>query len=126
MSAKYFIPLQEIDKAIRINSQIDHKALKSLTLAKEGAKNQGVARRVFIYVALKVGYEPEVICDFLAITPTEFENKKKDLGTYYGKGKTLFKRHNLNADDFDEGCLLFYRKLILVCNYLRFRYDFDV
>lgn len=127
MSTKYFIPLQEIDKSIRINCQIDHKAFKHLTLTKEGgAKNQGIGRRLFIYVALKAGYDQEQICDYLCITTNEFDNKVKTLNDFYRTGKYLFLNRMTDNMERDESCLLFYRKLVLVGNYLRFRYNFDV
>lgn len=126
MPEKYIIPLQEIDKAIRINCQIDHTAFKSLTLVKEGNnKNQGVGRSLFIYVARKVGYDKELICDYLAITGVEYDNKVDNLPQLYRAGKYFF-NNKVKAEDLDDTCLLFYRKLLLVGNYLRYKYSFEL
>jgi hypothetical protein len=126
MQDKYFIPLQEIDRGIRINCQIDHGAFKPLTLVKEGnIKNQGVGRSLFIYVALKVGYDKEKICDYLGITANEFDNKVETLPQLYKTGKHFFV-YKVKAEDQDETCLLFYRKLLLVGNYLRYKYSFEI
>lgn len=126
MSQKFFIPLQEIDKAIRINCHIDHSAFKPLTLVKErNNKNQGTGRLLFIYIATKLGYDKEVICDYLAITATEFDNKVETLPKVYKSGKYQF-LNKQKSEDNDDTSLLFYRKLLLVGNYLRYKYDYEV
>lgn len=124
MSSKYFIPLQEIDKAIRINCHIDHSAFKPLTLVKDGnVKNQGIPRSIFIYVALKLGYDAELICDYLGITQTEYQNKVETLNKLYKTGKYCF-TNKIALAGVDDTSLLFYRKLLLVGNYLRYKYDY--
>lgn len=126
MPEKYIIPLQEIDKAIRINCQIDHSAFKALTLVKDGnLKNQGVGRSIFIYVARKAGYDREKICDYLGITAVEFDNKVENLPQLHKAGKYFF-NNKVKAEELDETSLLFYRKLLLVGNYLRYKYDFEL
>lgn len=126
MTAKYFIPLQEIYRAIEINSYLDPKALKALTLVKEGStKNNGIARSVFIFVALKTGYEKEVICDYLAISGGEYDTKVAILDKLYKTGKYFF-TNRISLPEPDGAALLFYRKLLLATNYLRYKYGFVI
>src|SRR6266581_955080 len=120
------IPLQEIDKAIRINCVIDNHALKALTLKKHhGVNNKGVGRGLFIYVAVKCGYAKEEICDYLAITEQEFDQRTAALEGYYTQGKLLFDTIGASADYHETAntYVFFYRKLVLVNNYLRYKYN---
>lgn len=127
MSAKFFVPLQEIDKAIRINCHIDHSAFKTLTLVKDGnSKNQGVGRLLFIYVASRLGFDREVICDFLAITEAEYNNKTSMLPEIYKTGEYCFTNKRNQLEEHEESCLVFYRKLLLIGNYLRYKYGYEL
>jgi len=130
MADKFSIPLLEIDRAIRLNCVIAKDSGRALTLAKKpGIRNQGVGRALFVFVALHAGHNKEEICDFLGMTEEEYEKKMHLSDEYYRCGHDLF--HNKRAGDFyytevHETPLLFYRKLILVRNYLRYRYDFVI
>lgn len=117
------VPLREIDKAITLNSVLDQKASKILTLKKwQNGISQGVPRCVFIYIALKAGYSPEEICDYLAINVDEFTAKQAVLPEMYATGLRLFKSSNLDTHTGTYNAqLLFYRKLLLAQNYLRYR-----
>lgn len=123
------IPLGEIDKAIRLNCAIKPGASKALTLKVwQGVNNSGLGRCLFIYIALNAGYEKDAICDYLGINEHEFEQKSNNLPELYANGRLLFESFDgkSNYQDSRDGDLFFYRKLILICNYLRFRYDFTI
>jgi hypothetical protein len=123
------IPFSEIDRAIRINSAIDERAPKTLSFKKwQGMNNSGLGRCIFIFVATKVGYTPEEICDYLAINMAEFNHKTREVDDLYATGRKLFedKTHRSGYTETREPYLAFYRKLLLVQNYLRYRFDYTI
>lgn len=122
------ISLREIERAIALNSVLDKKASKALTLLKwQNGITQGIPRCVFIYIALKCGYNQEEICDYLAITFEEYNAKAAVLEDLRIKGRDAFTdtSHNSYTNAFHTP-LLFYRKLLLAQNYLRYRCGWEV
>lgn len=121
------IPLREIERSIRINCVIDNKASKSLQLPKwgRGIANQGIARSIFLYLAINSGYNQEEICDYLDITNDEYLDKAASLNEYYTNGKQLFETigHTAGYLETRDSYLSFYRKLVLAQNYLRYRFS---
>lgn len=123
-----YIPLWEIERSIAINCAIDRKALKPLQLPKwQGLTNQGVGRCIFIYIATFCGYNQEEVCDYLTIADQEYKDKVGMLEELYAHGKLLFETLGTDAGYLEtrDTYLLFYRKLILAKNYLRFRFNID-
>lgn len=122
------IPLREIEKSITINCAVDKKASKSLTLYNwQTGINRGVARCIFIYIAIKCSYDAEEICDYLAITPDEYRHKAAVLADLHDKGRALFTtigNKDLTLADTSTTELTFYRKLLLAQNYLRYRFGY--
>lgn len=129
MPDKLAVPLLEIDRAIRLNCRIEQHSVKPLTLVKDhGVNNKGVARSLFIYVALRTGYTREQIMDFLGIDVAEYDKQVGNSLEYYRCGRELFYKYRdpgayrLSKDTY----LFFYRKLLLVSNYIKFRYGVEV
>jgi hypothetical protein len=118
------IPLREIDRSISINCTIDKKAGKPLQLLKwHTGINQGIGRSIFIYLSHKSGYSPEEICDYLSMTAGEYNQKFEALDDLFHKGNDLF--HKAGIDTYKDTYntpLIFYRKLMLAQNYLRYRF----
>ena len=122
------IPLREIERAITINAAIDQKASKALTFPKwQTGINQGIGRCIFIYIAHKSGYIPDEICDYLTITLAEYDHKFAVLDDLCSKGKELFNciGNNSSYSDTYNTHLVFYRKLLLAQNYLRYRFGYQ-
>lgn len=119
------IPFREIDRAITVNCAIDYKSNKALQFPKlKGITNQGLGRCIFIYIALQTGYDREEICDYLAMNVNEFDQKEAVLGEMYAAGKILFEGIEPGEGiEYGENHLLFYRKLLLARNYLRYRFE---
>jgi hypothetical protein len=121
------IPLREIERSITVNCAVDKKANKTLTLYKyQTGVNKGIARCVFIYIAIKCSYNPEEICDYLAITNAEYGHKSAVLADMHDRGRELFTTKGGNFTYADTSCteLIFYRKLLLAQNYLRYRFGY--
>jgi hypothetical protein len=121
------IPLREIERSITINCAVDKKANKSLSLYNwQTGVNRGVARCIFIYIALKCSYSPDEICDYLAITPEEYGHKAAVLADMHDRGRDIFttKGNNITYADTSTTELTFYRKLLLAQNYLRYRFGY--
>lgn len=120
------ITLTDIDGAIKANCSIEYNAPKPLTIKKwKGQNNGGIGRSLFIYIALKADYTPEQIYDYLGITPHEYKTKAAVVGDHYNHGKILFE-HAKNQVDPNDTDLFFYRKLILISNYLRYRFQWEL
>lgn len=121
------ISLREIERSISINCNIDKTASKSLQLTKwHTGINQGIGRSIFIYIAHNYGYTPEEICDYLIITNVEYKQKFESLHDLYTKGFELFYKESKDTyKDTYNTHLIFYRKLVLAQNYLRYRFGFD-
>jgi hypothetical protein len=124
-----FIPLREIERSITINCTIDQKSNKPLQLPKwQGINNQGLGRSIFIFIALKIGYDKEEICDYLTMNPTEYDTKLAHLDEYYSHGKELFETigHAAGYQETRDNYMFFYRKLVLAENYLKYRFNLKV
>lgn len=120
------IPLREIERSIAINCTIDQKSMKPLQLPKwQGLNNQGLGRSLFIFIAIKAGYNKEEICDYLIMNPTEYDNKQRTLDEYYTNGKELFHTigHTAGYQETRDHYMFFYRKLVLAENYLKYRFN---
>jgi hypothetical protein len=124
------IALREIERAIELNSTIDKTASKVLTLQRlHTGVNQGIPRCVFIYIALKAHYNSEEICDYLAITPNEYSAKEATLAELYDQGREAFTTSSYRdpySETYHNTPLIFYRKLLLAQNYLRYRCGWEV
>lgn len=123
------IPLREIERSIAINCTIDQKSNKALQLPKwQGLNNQGLGRSIFMFIALKSGYNKEEICDYLAMNSNEYENKLKVLDEYYTNGKELFETigHTAGYQETRDNYMFFYRKLVLAENYLKYRFNLRI
>lgn len=119
------ITLTDIDKAIKSNCIVEYNAPKALTLKKgKGQPNGGIGRSLFIYFALKIEYTPEEIFDYLGITEHEYKSKSAVLSQMYDNGKLLFEHPDAQSD-VNENELFFYRKLVLIGNYLRYRFEWQ-
>jgi hypothetical protein len=121
------ISLREIERSISVNCAIDRKAFKALTLTRwHTGVNQGIARCIFIYIGLKCGYSSEEICDYLAITGVEYQHKADVLDTMYAGGKELFNTIGATPSyhEMNNTYLVFFRKLLLAQNYLRYRWGY--
>lgn len=122
------IPLREIERSITINCAIDKKASKALTLHRwHTGVNQGVGRCIFIYIAHKCSYTQEAICDYLAISSDEYNHKAAVLDDMYSGGRELFNSIGA-APSYQEAnatYLVFFRRLLLAQNYLRYRWGFN-
>jgi len=122
------IPFAEIDHAIRINSAINDSAPKTLSFKKwQGMNNSGLGLCIFIYIALKVGYTSEEICDYLGMAPGEYKSKERILTDLHDTGRLLFEErgHEASYIETKEAYITFYRKLLLAQNYLRYRFDYN-
>ena len=121
------IPLREIERSITINCAIDKKASKALTLPKwHTGVNQGLARCIFIYIALKCDYSKEEICDYLTITASEYGHKAAVLDVMYSGGRELFNTIGTTPSyhEVNNTYLVFFRRLLLAQNYLRYRFGY--
>lgn len=132
------IPLWEIERSIAINCVLDKNSNKPLQLAKkkwQGLGNQGIARCVFLYIAMNAGYTQEEICDYLTMNDQEFHQKREILTDLYNNGKLQFEAgdqvtpskppeygHTASYQATKDAYLFFYRKLVLAQNYLRYRF----
>lgn len=126
MSAKK-IPLREIERSITVNCAVDKKANKALTLYKwQTGVNKGIARCIFIYIALKCSYSQEEICDYLTISADEYHHKLAVLDNMHSTGRDLFNSIGTKYTYADTSTteLIFYRKLLLAQNYLRYRFGY--
>lgn len=127
MAAKK-IPLREIERSITINCAIDKKANKPLTLPKwQGLNNQGIGRCIFIFIAKRCDYDQEEICDYLTMATKEYQSKLAILDELFIHGKLLFETvgPHANYQETKDTYLLFYRKLVLAQNYLRYRCRYE-
>lgn len=123
------IPLREIERSIAINCALDQKSQKALQLPKwQGLNNQGLGRCIFIFIALKAGYEKEEICDYLNLNVKEYDQKQQILEEYYNNGKHLFETigHTAGYQETRDTYMFFYRKLVLAENYLRYRFNLRI
>lgn len=123
------IPLREIERSIAINCTLDTKSQKALQLPKwQGLNNQGLGRLIFIFIAIKAGYDKEEICDYLTMNPVEYDKKLEILDDYYNNGKHLFDTigHTAGYQETRDTYMFFYRKLVLAENYLRYRFNLRV
>lgn len=121
--------MREIERSIAINCTIDLKSNKALQLPKwQGLTNQGLGRSIFMFIALKAGYNKEEICDYLAMNPVEYDQKEKTLAEYYSNGKHLFDTvgHTAGYQETRDNYMFFYRKLVLAENYLRYRFNLTI
>lgn len=123
------IPLREIERSIKINCTIDQKSQKVLQLPKwQGLNNQGLGRCIFIFIALRCGYNKDEICDYLTMNPLEYDQKAETLTEYYTNGKELFETigHTAGYMETRDNYMFFYRKLVLAENYLKYRFNLQV
>jgi len=120
--------LREIERSISINCAIDKSSPKTLQLRKWQGQNQylkqGLGRCLFVYIALKSGYNQEEICDYLTMSEQEYLQQAGILDEYYNNGRLLFETigHKAGYLETKDACLFFYRKLVLAENYLRYRF----
>lgn len=129
MATKFIVPLGEIDKAIRMNCRIEEHSIKPLTLVRDqGITNKAVARSLFIYVSLRTGYQQEEVCDYLGISSDEYHKQNNKSLEYYHYGRELFTKYRsgIPYKESKDTHLFFYRKLLLVSNYLKFRYQLEI
>lgn len=125
------ISLEAIQSAIKANCVIEKKAIKALTLERQcgqGLSIKGIGRCLFIYIARAAGYTPEEICDYLAINLREYDTKTEALEDLYVTGKKLFENsgNHFTYLETRDTYLFFYRKLVLIRNYLKYRYNFII
>lgn len=120
------ITFEAIEKAITANCMIDHSSGKPLTLIKYRGgndNNKGLARLIFIYIARKAGYPKDSICNFLESNKKFYDDKIVQMDDLYKRGKEQFPEGKPLTEDI---AVFFYRKLLLVCNYLHTHYGYIV
>lgn len=114
------VSLDAIEKAIRQNCIIDYKATKRLTLKRYvGGRNIGMGRNLFIFFALKAGYRPQAICDYIDMTRDEFKGRHGRLEGFFVEGKKQFEQISGLQDlqsktEVKDSSLLFYRKMLMI------------
>lgn len=124
--SKTQIFLADLEYAIVKHCQIDTQEEKKLVLLKHAShKNKGLGRSLFMFCAMKMAYDRIDICSYLDMTDDEWYMRVGKLDNLYSVGREDFYNQvgtRYEKQDVENPNLFFYRKYLLVSNYLKFQF----
>jgi len=112
--------LGNIEKAIRANFILNPDGHKFLEADIKYEKDMASAARiVFVGIAVSAGHKRRDICEYIDMTPYEFNSKQAKFKQHYADGAEKMKAGGVKAyDDALDPDLRIYRKANLIKNYL--------